>query len=134
MGSLSTIFFLSSSNPHWLAAASAISFEEMDPKVFPPSPAFMESFTPALPIFSANAFASSSCCFAIFSSLAFLSLRLLRLAGVASRPFLREIRKFLAYPSLTSTISPFFPRLLTSSVSITFILFRPPRACCLMFS
>lgn len=50
-----------------------------------------------------------------------LVVKSLRFFDVASRPnFLGKI-KFLAYPSFTFTISPFFPRDLTSSNNITFI-------------
>ena len=46
--------------------------------------------------------------------------RLLTLDDLTKRGFGRIM--FLAYPSLTFTISPFFPRAFTSSSKITFIL------------
>ena len=106
-GTSSVIFFLSMSYPSCSFIAAAISFVETEPKLLPPEPVLIETFTDLSFNSSANALASSSFSCATFSSCCFWSFNSFRFFAVASLPrFFLKI-KFLAYPSLTFTISPF---------------------------
>ena len=86
IGSSSTIFFLSISKSSCFFASCAISFEDTEPKVLPPSPDLIFTTTVLSSSTFANSFAASNFSFAILSSFAFFNFRSFRFFGVASSP------------------------------------------------
>ena len=116
--------------------AEAISFVETEPKLLPPEPVLIETFTDLSFNSSANALASSSFSCATFSSCCFWSFNSFRFFAVASLPrFFLKI-KFLAYPfyispssiilSICFLIIPFASSMLVSLSCAPAILICPP--------
>lgn len=81
-------------------------------------------------ISSANAFAASNFSFASFASCCFCNFRSFLFFAVASIPRFFFNKKFLAYPSLTLTSSPFSPMILHLLIKLLPCLYPPFPSIC----